>query len=167
MTGPDRLSPAWAMCRTPCLALTLLLCQANPAAADPLAPFPPASAGEIRYVIDLPPLADESLHQIELIAGRTLAVDCNLHRMAGVWEEKTVAGWGYTYHHLHTTGPLLSTLMACPPGSTQPTFVKIGSEPQLLRYNSRLPLVIHTPAEVEIRYRIWSTAAESQPAARR
>ncbi len=164
---PPPQSPFRSVALAVALALALLVSLPTAAAADPLAPFPPARAGEIRYVIDLPPRADEALHQVELIAGRTLAVDCNRHHLSGDWEEISIAGWGYTYQRLRQVGPLLSTRMACPPGSTQPTFVKIGGEARLVRYNSRLPLVIHAPAEVEIRYRIWSTAAESRPASAR
>ncbi|MFZ9936158.1 MAG: ecotin family protein [Luteolibacter sp.] len=28
-------------------------------------------------------------------------------------------------------------------------------EPNLLRYNSRLPLVVHVPEEVEVLHRVW------------
>ena len=31
----------------------------------------------------------------------------------------------------------------------------IGGEPRLLRYNSRLPLVVYVPDGVEVRYRLW------------
>ena len=34
-------------------------------------------------------------------------------------------------------------------------FITLGGEPQLLRYNSRLPLVIYVPDGVEVRYRTW------------
>ena len=32
----------------------------------------------------------------------------------------------------------------------------------LLRYNSRLPIVVYVPEGVEVRYRLWSAAAEVQ-----
>jgi ecotin len=34
-------------------------------------------------------------------------------------------------------------------------FITLGGEPDLLRYNSRLPLVVYLPEGVEVRYRIW------------
>ena len=34
-------------------------------------------------------------------------------------------------------------------------FITLGGEPKLLRYNSRLPVVVYVPADVEVRYRIW------------
>ena len=33
--------------------------------------------------------------------------------------------------------------------------ITLGGEPELMRYNSRLPLVIYVPQGVEVRYRIW------------
>ena len=41
-------------------------------------------------------------------------------------------------------------------------FVTIGGEPFLLRYNSRLPIVVYVPEGVEVRYRIWSAGAETK-----
>jgi ecotin len=33
-----------------------------------------------------------------------------------------------------------------------------------VRYNSKLPLVIYAPTEVQVRYRIWSAAANATSA---
>jgi ecotin len=34
-------------------------------------------------------------------------------------------------------------------------FIAISGEPYLIRYNSRLPIVVYVPEGVEVRYRIW------------
>jgi ecotin len=39
-------------------------------------------------------------------------------------------------------------------------FITLGGEPYLIRYNSRMPVVVYVPEGVEVRYRIWTTAAE-------
>ncbi len=75
-------------------------------------------------------------------------------------------GWGYTYYELGQVGPAVSTLMACPDDSRKQAFVQVGGEPQLVRYNSKLPLVIYAPADMEVRYRIWSAAQDATPAPR-
>jgi ecotin len=49
--------------------------------------------------------------------------------------------------------------MACPDNTKKKTFVRSSDEP-LLRYNSRLPLVVFAPVDVEIRYRIWRAGRE-------
>lgn len=144
-------------------ALPLAACAATPEA---LKPYPAAAEGFNRHVIELPAQANEAEHRVELIAGKTLEVDCNQQRLGGQWQEKTVEGWGYGYYELGQVGPAVSTLMACPEGSRKQAFVQVGGEPMLVRYNSKLPLVIYAPAEVEVRYRIWSAAAAASPAPR-
>jgi ecotin len=41
-------------------------------------------------------------------------------------------------------------------------FVTLGGKPYLIRYNSRLPLVVYAPEGVEVRYRIWSAGPETK-----
>lgn len=142
-------------------ALPLAACAATPEA---LKPYPAAAEGYQRHVIELPHQANEAEHKVELIAGKTLEVDCNQQRLGGRWQEKTVEGWGYNYYELGQVGPAMSTLMACPDNSRKQAFVPVGGEPLLVRYNSKLPLVIYAPADVQVRYRIWSAAADSTAA---
>jgi ecotin len=142
-------------------ALPLAACAATPEA---LKPYPAAATGQQRHVIELPAQADEDDYRVELIAGKTLEVDCNRHSLGGQWQRKSVPGWGYDYYELERVGPPRSTLMACPDGSRQQAFVAVGGEPLLVGYNSRLPLVVYTPADVQVRYRIWSAAPDSSPA---
>ena len=116
-------------------------------------------------MIDLPAQPNEADHKVELIAGKTMEVDCNLRRLGGQWQEKTVEGWGYSYYELASVGPAASTLMACPDESRQSAFVSVGGEPLLVRYNSKLPVVVYAPGDVEVHYRIWA-ASKSQAASR-
>ncbi|MDY0071328.1 MAG: serine protease inhibitor ecotin [Thauera sp.] len=145
------------------LGLSLSAC----ASTEPPEPFPAAPEGQQRHVIDLPALADENAHRVELIAGRMMEVDCNVHHLGGHWRGRTVAGWGYSYIELDQVGPAISTMMACPEDSRQTAFVAVGGEPHLVRYNSKLPLVIYTPQDIEVRYRIWSAGSETLPATQR
>ena len=117
-------------------------------------------------MIEVPPQANEADYRVELIAGKTLDVDCNQQHLAGQWQRKSVQGWGYDYYELEQVGPGMSTLMACPDDSRRKAFVTVGGEPLLVRYNSKLPLVVYTPADVQVHYRIWS-AADSQAASPR
>ena len=75
---------------------------------------------------------------------------------------RTAEGWGYDYYVLPSLGNAVSTLMGCPPGSERQAFVTTQEQP-LIRYNSRLPLVVYAPSDVEVRYRLWR-AAETQTA---
>jgi ecotin len=57
----------------------------------------------------------------------------------------------------------MSTLMAVPPGTAQVTKFVSGT-PLLIRYNSRLPVVIYAPQGSEIRYRIWQAPETAEKA---
>ena len=155
---------------TPMTALLALsLAAAAPAMAASLkdiAPYPEAEKGFTRQVIHLPAQADESAYQLEILAGKTLKVDCNRQRLGGSLEERTLEGWGYSYYELGQVGPTVSTLMACPDGSRKQAFVRVGGEPHLVRYNSKLPLVIYAPDDIEVRYRLWSALGQSSVAPR-
>lgn len=144
--------------------LSMLFLCAAPAgqAADKLKAFPPAAEGMVRHVLQLPKQADESAYQVELIAGKTVQVDAvNRYFFAGRIEKETVKGWGYTLYRLGALGAMAGTLMAVDPSAPKVArFVALGGEPYLVRYNSRLPVVVYAPAGVELRYRIWAAGAE-------
>ena len=60
--------------------LALTLAAATPVMAASLkdvAPYPEADKGFTRQVIHLPAQADESAYKLEILAGKTLQVDCN------------------------------------------------------------------------------------------
>ena len=59
------------------------------------------------------------------------------------------------------TSPV-STMMACPDGKKEKKFVTayLGDN-SLLRYNSKLPIVVYTPANVEVKYRVWKAEEET------
>ena len=147
---------------TPMTALLALsLATAAPAMAASLkdiAPYPEAEKGFTRQVIHLPAQADESAYKLEILAGKTLQVDCNRQRLGGSLEERTLEGWGYSYYRLDNVSGPASTLMACPDGKKTEAFVPVVGDGFLLRYNSKLPIVIYAPKDIEVRYRIWSAS---------
>jgi len=135
------------------------------AGPDNLKPYPLPEEGYDRWVIHLEPLANEELHKVEIIVGKTMEIDCNQHWFFGTLERETVQGWGYSYFILRQAGGPASTLMACPPGEEKRVaFVQVRGGEQLWRYNSKLPVVVYAPDGFEVRYRIW-TAGESKKAA--
>ena len=53
-------------------------------------------------------------------------------------------------------GPLASTMMACPDGKKEKKFVTAYlGDAGMLRYNSKLPIVVYTPDNVDVKYRVW------------
>jgi ecotin len=140
------------------LALVSMLVFMFPAfAADNMKAFPPADEGMTRYVISLQEQDDETALKIELIIGKTVKTDArNSYFFGGTLETEDIPGWGFNRYILRKLGPMAGTLIAVDPDAPQvERFIRIGGEPRLLRYNSRLPLVVYVPAGVEVRYRLW------------
>lgn len=128
--------------------------------------FPPPEAGQARFVIAVPKARDESALRVEVAVGRTVQVDAaNRHFFGGKLEAVTIEGWGFTRYVLRDLGPMAGTLMAVDPNAPKvERFVTLGGEPRLLRYNSRLPIVVYVPEGVEVRYRVWHADRAFSPA---
>lgn len=135
---------------------------------EKVAPYPQAEKGMKRQVIQLPAQEDESGYKVELLIGKTLEVDCNQHRLGGQLENKTLEGWGYDYYVFDKVTSPVSTMMACPDGKKEEKFVTAYlGENSLLRYNSKLPIVVYTPDTVDVKYRIWKAEEKIENAVTR
>jgi ecotin len=183
-----RFAPASIVCHA-CLILSLvglsgaaLSCRADepgadPAAIDPAAidpeaikyleaAYPAAAAGKTRHVILLPhkERGAEDDFKVEIVAGRTIDTDgVNTVRVGGELRERDIPGWGFSYFEVDALGAPLSTRIAPAPGT--PTVKAFAPGPRMLvRYNSRLPLVVYTPEGTEIRWRLWRAEGELAPA---
>ncbi|KLV66453.1 ecotin [Citrobacter sp. MGH106] len=141
---------------------------ANTQPLEKTAPYPKADKGMKRQVIQLAPEKDESTLKVELLIGQTLEVDCNRHRLGGELESKTLEGWGYDYYVFDKVSSPVSTMMACPDGKKEKKFITayLGDD-GMVRYNSKLPIVVYTPENVEVKYRIWKAEEKIQDAVAR
>ena len=148
------------------LFVLVLFASVSFADSDVMKPYPLPEAGYDRMVIHLEPLTNEDLSKVELLIGKIMEVDCNLHSLSGMLERETIVGWGYSYYILRNAGgPATSTRMACPPGEEKKdAFVQVRGDGQLLRYNSKLPIVVYVPTGIEVHYRIWAAGEESRQA---
>ena len=133
-------------------------------AADNMTAFPPAEKGMVRHVLQLPKRDDESAFKVELIVGQTVLVDeKNRYFFGGKIEEEIIKGWGFRRYNVSKLGPMARTRMAIDPNAPKVNrFVTLGGEPYLIRYNSRLPIVVYAPEGVEVRYRIWYAMPEAK-----
>ncbi|MCU7846009.1 MAG: ecotin family protein [Candidatus Thiodiazotropha sp. (ex Monitilora ramsayi)] len=142
--------------------LLFLLAVPTSQAVDNMKAFPPAEEGMVRLVLHLPKQADEAAFKVELIVGKTVQVDeGNRYFFGGKIEKETIKGWGFTRYMVSKFGPMAGTLMAVDPNAPKvDRFITLGGEPYIIRYNSRLPVVVYVPEGVEVRYRIWTAGAE-------
>lgn len=115
--------------------------------------YPSSVDGFSMFTITLEAKDNEADYQIELYAGKMAAIDCNNHRLLGEFSKQTVNGWGYSYYEFKSNGELMSTLRACPDNSKHQEFVK--SSTILVRYNSKLPIVVYLPNNISLKYKIW------------
>jgi ecotin len=144
---------------------SVLFAMSTVQAADNMKAFPPPEEGMARYVLQLPTQDDESAFKVELIVGKTVQTDeKNRYFFGGRIEKETIKGWGFTRYKVNKLGPMAGTLMAIDPEAPKVArFITLGGEPYLIRFNSRLPIVVYVPEGVEVRYRIWSAGAEGIP----
>jgi len=130
------------------------------------AAYPPPAAGKTRHVILLAQeeRGEEDDLKVEIVAGRTIDTDgVNQVRFGGEFREKDIPGWGFSYFEIDALAGPLSTRIAPAPGT--PTEKRFVPGPRMLvRYNSRLPLVVYTPEGTEVRYRLWRADGALAPA---
>lgn len=127
--------------------------------------FPPPEVGMTRHVLMLPPHNDEDSLRVELQIGKLVSTDpVNHYFFGGSLEAVRIEGWGFTRYVLEELGPMGGTLIGIDPDAPEvERFITLGGEIQLLRYNSRLPLVVYAPEGVEVRHRVWRADAEMKP----
>jgi ecotin len=131
-------------------------------AADTMQAFPPPEKGMTRFVLQLPKQDDEAAFKVELIVGKTVLLDeRNRYFFGGKIQKEALKGWGYTRYVVSRLGPMAGTRMAIDPNAPKVNrFITLGGEPYLIRYNSRMPVVVYAPEGVEVRYRRWTAAPE-------
>lgn len=116
--------------------------------------FPKPEANKVQKVIQLNPLENEEDFMVELMIGKKTMTDgCNNYFLIGKLEEKNLEGWGYNYYNFESEGNIASTLKGCL--NTKGEEKVVYAETKKVRYNSRLPIVIYAPKDVEVNYRFW------------
>ncbi len=147
-------------------ALAITMTTALGTEADDLKPYPASEAEHQRLFFRVPAVENEAERRVEIIVGKTMEVDCNKTWFGADLEHRVAEGWGYPFYVVDKIGPAAGTLMACPPDSEMTeAFVSVRGEGFLIRYNSKLPVVVYVPNGFEVRYRIWSASAETSSAA--
>lgn len=118
--------------------------------------FPKAETGFKQVYIQVPIVENEENYKIELHIGKETSVDCNQHFMNGQLSEQNLEGWGYTYFKVESDGAISSTKMACLDSKLERKFITLT--PQLVRYNSKLPVVVYVPENFSVKYKIFKAS---------
>ncbi len=145
------------------LGLLGSLAMAQQSSQDNMKAYPPAEEGMKRVVVHLEPKQEEDDYRIELMVGKAVEVDTvNRFFFSGSLEEETIQGWGFPKYIVKQLGPMAGTRIGTDPDQPKAKrFVGLGGEPKLLRYNSKLPVVVYVPKDAEVRLRVW--VATPQP----
>ncbi|PWN72086.1 ecotin [Chryseobacterium phosphatilyticum] len=114
--------------------------------------FPKAKEGYKQVYIQLPIEKNERDLKVEVFAGIEKKLDCNNYFLMGSMKSQDLQGWGYNYYEVESNGETGGTLMACPGQKLTNKFVTL--KPEIVGYNSKLPLVFYVPKDVEVRYRV-------------
>lgn len=131
-------------------------------AADNMKAFQPAEGGMTRHVLNFEPRENEAAFKVEIIVGKTVELEtANSYFFGGKIEAENIEGWGFTRYVVKGIGPLAGTRMAVDPATPKAKrFITLGGEPYLIRYNSKLPVVVYVPEGAEVRYRFWQATPE-------
>jgi ecotin len=142
---------------TALIIIALFFAASTAQAVDNMKAFPAAEEGAVRYVLQLPKQDNESAFKVELIVGKMVQIDAgNRYFFSGHIVEEIIKGWGFPRYIVSKLGPMAGTLMAIDSDSPKiARFITLGGDPYIIRYNSRLPIVVYAPEDAEVRYRIW------------
>jgi len=107
----------------------------------------------IKHVFILPKKDNESQYEIKFIIGKTLLVDCNRHSLVGDIHNKSINEYSYTVIEIEIEkNILISTRMGCPKPKTK-RFITLRTQRHFTPYNSKIPLVIYAPKDIEVSYK--------------
>lgn len=116
--------------------------------------FPAPEKGYKKLVIEVPHSTQDDNKKIEFTVGKWMDVDgCNYYNLMGTLENKDLAGWGYNYYVFKTDGQVTSTMIGCPDAKSRNIF--LSAQPEFVRYNGKLPIVVYVPEEYEVQFRIF------------
>lgn len=127
--------------------------------------FPKAKEGFKQVYIQLPVAKNENDLKVEFFVGAEKMLDCNNYFLMGNVKTQDLQGWGYNYYEVESNGEAAGTLMGCRDQKKTKKFVTI--QPEIVRYNSKLPLVFYVPKDIEVRYRVLRADAKMKSAVQR
>jgi ecotin len=142
-----------------------------------LSGYPEPAPGLKRWVIQpsglLPRSSDSFIStkpidwRIQLIAGQTVNLDCNIQHLSGPGMTMRMLPSASGKALFEVKGPIVvtSTKMACPDDQpAKQSFLSLGKQPYLVPYNASWPIVVDLPETMQLRWRIWKAETRQQNA---
>lgn len=121
--------------------------------------FPEPKEGYKQVIIDLQSKKNEDVLKLEIIVGKNAKVDkCNQFFLAGDLKSQDLKGYGYTYYNFISDGTIAGTKKGCMDNELIEKF--ITGQPKIIDYNSKIPVVIYVPNDMEVQYRFWKTKSK-------
>ncbi|MFW1735996.1 ecotin family protein [Acinetobacter sp. ULE_I001] len=117
--------------------------------------YPPVKKDQNRNVIVLEPKENEDDYRVLITASIEGMQDCNTKSRSAKYTEKVVEGMQYPYYEVGKIGDVVTTLMGC---SEMPQMGEIPinlSGNTILRYNSKLPIVVYASNGIKINSKIF------------
>ncbi len=99
-----------------------------------------------------------------VVAGKMATVDCNHHWFTGNLTKKVAQGWGFNYYEITGISGPMTTLRGCVDDTKRQAFVKVNFADSLIRYNSKLPIVVYLPKGYQLKYHIWKRSQRARVA---
>ena len=136
------------------LVMTLMGLSAFAQNSKDISMFPEAPEGFKKVVIHLTEKKKENLLKVEFTVGKNVTVDkCNTFFLMGEIKEKDLTNWGYSYYNFTSDGNVAGTKMGCNDDTKVEKF--ITGQSKTIDYNSKSPIVIYIPNEMQVKYRVW------------
>ena len=124
--------------------------------------YPKAEKGMVRHTIVLDEKENENNYIVKIKFGREKTVDCNnSFLLGGKIEEMNLEGYGYNYYTFSCSEDMASTQMLCPIQTKSQKDVFYNVE-EIIRYNSKLPVVIYAPKGVFVNYSVYEKIVDEK-----
>ena len=121
--------------------------------------YPKAEKEMEKHTIILEEKEKEENYMVKLKFGREKLLDCNNYfLLGGKIEEKILEGYGYNYYIFNGKDEMGSTKMGCSVNTKTQKDVFYNVE-EIIRYNSKLPVVIYAPKGVFVDYAVYEKIA--------
>lgn len=126
-----------------------------------------AETGHRRWVIWLEPRADRSQEAnllLQVRVGLEVEIDgVNRYGLIGQLSNHQVEGWGYNFYRYEGQPVTTSTRIAKMGFGTEDKIV--WTVPTVIPYNSRLPVVLYTPEQMQVSHRVLEALSRYEIAA--